>query len=269
MQPALNVLLLRTPDSPDRYEDAFTAAGHACASVPVLETVFVNADALRDTISRRADEYGAVVITSGRACEAWGSVVEQLEGSEAFASSWRTTPFYVVGKSSASKLSEIQSAYPNSPLTPHDIRGADSGNGEQLAKFIVSDLPAFVAPLHYLTGDKNRDTLPDILHAAGLKTAPLQVYETRGSSTFTEDLKRALALPNPQWWIVFFAPSAAEFVSPFLREHFLLDGSEDAAKVAAIGPTTANFLRDQLRLTVDAVAQKPTPEHLLRAIIDT
>ena len=81
---------------------------------------------------------------------------------------------------------------------PCDIRGAaESGTSEKLAHFIVSDLSAttpdaWKKKLLYLTGDKNRDTFPSILHTAGLKLDSLQVYATQGSSRFGEDLTNAL-----------------------------------------------------------------------------
>lgn len=42
--------------------------------------------------------------------------------------------------------------------------------------------------LLYLTGDKNRETLPEILREGGLELRSLKVYETRGSSRFEEEL---------------------------------------------------------------------------------
>ena len=54
-----------------------------------------------------------------------------------------------------------------------------------------------------------------------------------------------------RWWIVFFAPSEAEFSTPILREHFALPGpradetgGKPRARIASIGPTTGDFLRD-------------------------
>lgn len=76
-----NVLFLRAPQSPDRYESIFSAAGYKSSSVPVLETVFVNLEALTDTV-RSGPQHGAVIITSSRACEAWGRVVDALESEQ-------------------------------------------------------------------------------------------------------------------------------------------------------------------------------------------
>jgi uroporphyrinogen-III synthase len=55
----------------------------------------------------------------------------------------------------------------------------------------MDDLPDVEGKrLLYLTGDKNRDTLPKILAAARVNLQSLQVYETQGSSTLAKDLER-------------------------------------------------------------------------------
>ncbi|KAJ7903632.1 tetrapyrrole biosynthesis, uroporphyrinogen III synthase [Mycena olivaceomarginata] len=252
-----NVLFLRAPQSPDRYESIFSTAGYKSSSVPVLETVFVNLEALTDTV-RSGPQHGAVIITSSRACEAWGR--------SHF--SWSSIPFYVVGKSTATSLKAIREARPDSRFTPTDIRGESSGTSEQLANFILTDLeslppPSRNKPFLCLTGDKNRDTLPNILRGGGVALSALQNLPRTDFSSTDSDI----------WWIVFFAPSAAEFVTPFLRLHFDL-GSVDAtthstrraARVASIGPTTSTFLQDKLDIAVDAVASKPTQDDLLQVI---
>ncbi|KAJ7650377.1 tetrapyrrole biosynthesis, uroporphyrinogen III synthase [Roridomyces roridus] len=268
-----NVLLLRAPSQDsDPYHSILTAAGYNPFSVPVLETAFTNLGQL-SRIMRRGPQkhYAAVIITSGRACEAWRNTVDVLENDQLrdIDSSWSTTPFYVVGKTTVSLLRAIGSAHPHSPFSPVDIRGESSGTSEQLAKFILSDLGSSppVLPFLYLTGDKNRETLPEILRGGNVGLNPLQVYRTQGSSTFAEDLKLALESHREfnSAWIVFFAPSAAEFVLPHLRRHF--DLSSPIVRIASIGPTTAAFLKEKLDMEVHAVAEKPTPECLLQAMV--
>ena len=98
---------------------------------------------------------------------------------------WTGVPFYVVGTTTGNILRKM----PASPFTPspQNIIGEGSGTGEALAKAIIQDQAnreAAKPPLLYLTGDKNRDTLPTLLKAAGLHLEPLQVYATRGSPDF-------------------------------------------------------------------------------------
>jgi len=173
-----------------------------------------------------------------------------------------------------------------------------AGTSEKLAHYILHDLQrtGSEASTHdsrrnnllYLTGDKNRDTLPKILHEGGIGLHSLQVYGTQGSSTFENDLVAAQdVVPDDShpWWLVYFAPSAADFVTPILRNSFVLLASDDKrghssppvaqglpqgyrrdARVAAIGPTTAAFLGDTLHIAVHATAAKPSPEGLVEAI---
>lgn len=69
---------------------------------------------------------------------------------------------------------------------------------------------------------------------------------------------------------MFFAPSAADFVTPILKKHFTLlhigNPVTSAAHVASIGPTTTAFLRDGLQLAVDVTAPKPSPDALASAV---
>ena len=88
-----DVLLLRSPSEdggPDKYEEAFRERGYRAVSIPVLETVHTNVEKLADVLRGRgriapqagdveeARRYAGVVVTSGRACETWRHVVEQL-----------------------------------------------------------------------------------------------------------------------------------------------------------------------------------------------
>lgn len=173
-----------------------------------------------------------------------------------------------------------------------DIRGgAESGTSEKLARFILEDLPTDNRPrkLLYLTGDKNRDVLPNMLREGNVELQSLQVYATQGSSSFPSDLQKVIDASNPgtppfvpvtlstnriivehrDWWIVFFAPSAAEFVIPHLSKHFNMpspDSSSFSARIAAIGPTTSDFLKNKLHIRIDAVAPKPSPDALAGVI---
>ncbi|KAI0092390.1 tetrapyrrole biosynthesis, uroporphyrinogen III synthase [Irpex rosettiformis] len=277
-----NVLLLRSPniDGPDKYESALRAAGYYPLSVPVLETVLVNGESLHDIVQKdpKELELSGVVITSSRSCEAWRETVQSFV-AESPTADWSTLPFYVVGQATATSLEEINKVAGKTMLAPRNILGgSETGTGEKLAHFILEDLkphtPALEHPvkLLYLTGDKNRDVLPNILRGGGIDLQPLQVYQTQGASTFPQDLDDAMnAVPDKSrcWWIVYFAPSAADFVTPVLRNRFEIPDPNSqlfATKIAAIGPTTSIFLRDELHLRVDVLSPKPNPESLALSI---
>ena len=91
-------------------------------------------------------------------------------------------------------------------------------------------------------------------------------------------------------WLVFFAPSAARAVLPTTRRHFRIRQSSDHTsvavtdaeqarlgdtspeeprmdvRIAAIGPTTATYLRTEAQLFVDFVPGKPDATELAHGI---
>ena len=181
---APRVLLLRTPATPpesDRYEAALTRASFRPLSLPVLGTALENLEHL-SRIVRGEDEEGTidgVIVTSARAVDACANA-----GAD---SDWRAMRFYVVGPATAAAL------LARLPNPPEDVRGTESGTAEQLARYIVHDATR-EERLLYLTGDKNRETLPRIVQE-GLGEGvlrELRVYATRGVRDFESSLTRAL-----------------------------------------------------------------------------
>jgi uroporphyrinogen-III synthase len=280
-----NVLLLKSPslDIPDPYEDSFRDYGFNPVTVPVLETVFTDLDELKQKIllGPRALGLAGVIITSARACEAWSlalkDVVQQpLAGDHR--GSWSSIPFYVIGEATAAAL--IGETYNLGPLAPRIIRGAsETGTSERLARFILHDLPASTregTKLLYLTGDKNQDMLPSIIENERVELDYVKVYETQGSHTFGEDLTRAIRSNHAvgdHWWIVFFAPSTAEFAAPILEQSFDLPKITipesmymAPVRLAAIGPTTYEYLINRLHLRVAVCSPKPTAMVLAGAV---
>ncbi|KAI6002389.1 tetrapyrrole biosynthesis, uroporphyrinogen III synthase [Pisolithus orientalis] len=281
----MNVLLLRSPtsDVPDRYEAAFRTHGYSPISAPILETTLVHLEQLASKIDDgpSVHRFTGVVVTSKRSIEAWNravdcivtrsrenDVVREVGSGGEDETSWAPIPFYILGDVTAGAARELGKRLPCG-LGPMDVRGGSgAGSAEQLARVILEDGDVSGSKkMLYLTGDKNRDTMSKMLDTG-------RIYETCGSSTFAHDLEDALRkiMRRRAWgWIVFFAPSAARHVYPALCDRFFFrrlndtDGTE-IAKVAAIGPTTASFLREEMGLRVDVVAPKPTPAELANTI---
>jgi uroporphyrinogen-III synthase len=108
------------------------------------------------------------------------------------ASSWSDIPFYTVGKASEKSLK----ACPPCKYSPGLIIGAnETGTGEALAHYILEHHSAYDTslPLLYLTGDKNRDTVPVTLAEGGLVTTPTQVYETGKRDGLEADLNDTIS----------------------------------------------------------------------------
>ena len=111
-----------------------------------------------------------------------------------FSAKWSGIPFYVVGEKSASSLQDISSEFGSV-----DVRGQDSGNAANLANYILADLRDEPhSRLLYLTGDKNRDTMTQILANSNIKLEPLQVYQTQLSPTFHRRLSLAIESSSHQ-----------------------------------------------------------------------
>jgi uroporphyrinogen-III synthase len=123
------------------------------------------------------------------------SVSPPGEQSTFLAVDWSSLPFYVVGNATATPLRSLRDIYDDSCLVPKDIRG-ESGTGERLAHFILEDVPrsesSLKTKLLYLTGDKNRDTIPNILQDGGLDVECLKVYETHCSPNLPRDLGKVV-----------------------------------------------------------------------------
>lgn len=181
---APHILLLREPSSPpetDRYEAALSRASFRPLSLPVLETVLENLESLSRIIRGSDDQCTAagVIVTSARAVDACAHAGADID--------WGKVRFYAVGPATAAQLARL-------PHPPRDVRGTESGTAERLARFIVQDAKRGERLL-YLTGDKNRDTLPRVVRE-GLGgedvLQELRVYATRGVENFEHTLARAL-----------------------------------------------------------------------------
>jgi uroporphyrinogen-III synthase len=194
-----NVLLLRTPTSPDAYITHLHERGFTAFSLAVLETTLVHISHLSD-IQRAPPTCDGVILTSARAAEAWHAAARHLlDDADTELKAWTALPFYVVGSATARALrhsnnsnSDDHTDEEDEALIPSDIRGAESGTGEALARFILSDLGKREARLLLLVGDKNTDTIPNILHEGGVQVETLQVYETHGAHGFGESLSRVI-----------------------------------------------------------------------------
>ncbi|GAA6001596.1 uroporphyrinogen-III synthase HEM4 [Rhodotorula paludigena] len=309
-----HIVLARTPQTPLEQDPYFRAlAGDPAWTLhhlPVLETSFTHDAELRRAVEvihcSGQSAYDGVVITSARSIDAWRTAQLSLPSPLPLSSVF----FFVVGQPTRSALLSVPSP-PRSNL----VLGADeSGTGEKLASFILAHFrAASTLPrrrrLLYLTGDKNRDTLPRIVHEGSegkIELDALQVYATQRTRTFEDDVEEILRGiiaeedGKGDIWFALFSPSGAKECIAALRRRGVLPPSSrspsprpasaspapsgpaaprpssalttpaysDLApriRLAAIGPVTQSYLEEQ-GLTVHAVAAKPEPEALVRAV---
>ena len=115
---------------------------------------------------------------------------------------------------------------------------AEARNAEELANVVVAD---GVTEVIFICGNKRRDTLPEILTAAGVQWTGMIVYETEEApKKMDEDFDA----------ILFFSPSA---VSSFFRYNEV----DDSTVCFAIGETTAECLREK---NVENIITSPYPQ---------
>ncbi|KAF8519380.1 tetrapyrrole biosynthesis, uroporphyrinogen III synthase [Hysterangium stoloniferum] len=278
------VILLKSParNAEDAYVKHLTSAGYMPYFIEVLDSMFRNESLLQEIMVSGPTQrrFSGVVITSSRAADAW---IDALRNAPE-PGDWSQTPFYVVGMSTARTLQRMTELYPEKFSESLILGATQSGKSESLARFILSDLPSrhTQGKLLYLTGDKNRDTLRQIMSENNIDVKDLMVYETAARGDLEEIVIRTVQAikqaggKDRSIWIICFAPSSSEFALPHLERHFRLpqlavsDGHNGLqAKLAAIGSTTADFLRLQKHLRVDAVPDKPTAEQLVASMCES
>lgn len=228
------VLLRQADETDDRYERALCERGFRARSVPVLSFRYPNQTALRARLATPG-RYAGLIVTSPRAVRA---VAEAGEASPTWAD-WTHKPTYAVGPKTASALRAL-GCHPT---------GQQAGRGAALGAVIAKANNPYL----FVCGNRRRDDLPNTLRQAGTPFEELVVYETV--------LRSDLNLPSPAEgdWLVFFSPSGTQAVNSYAPEQM------QGYRLAAIGPTTADALRD-LGLVPQAVASEPSPAALVAAV---
>lgn len=233
------VLLLKTRSAPnDSYEEYFSSSPFAPTFIPVLEhknnvpnlgevrSMICNGDLVGTT-----KRYGGLIFTSQRAVEAFAKVIEELEQSTSSLSLSSTAspdlfPLYTVGPATSRTLNTLLSKSIILKSYSSAIYGADTGNGENLAQYILSHYNSLnarstkKAPLLFLVGEQRRDIIPKTLTSPDLPATErigvdeLVVYETRVMESFPEDFEKNIAISRrqdlPVISVVVFSPSGCE-----------------------------------------------------------
>ena len=240
--------------------------------------------------------YHALVFTSQRAVSAYRKACQSLPDSstkETLVS--LEIPFYAIGPATAASLRETQRQF----FPRCKVRGEESGNGKALADFILQDLkhqhhdkvfehvgtgtggepPEQRLKVGFVTGEKHRDVLPKTLQKEGIHVEELVVYKIEPRKDLPNRLSSALEEAKQQssgyHWIVLFSSTAAKQILHSVRalhegtgqvKEGWHDDHERKTRIAAIGGSTAEAVRREYGLLVDAMADKPTPQGVREAI---
>lgn len=78
----VHIFLLKNPDETapsDPYQHILLSYGLKSSIVPTLTHMYTDLDRLTSIIIGQGEEYGGVIITSGRAVDAWCSALQILD----------------------------------------------------------------------------------------------------------------------------------------------------------------------------------------------
>lgn len=249
------------------------------------------ADGRRKACNNPAKKYSGMVFTSQRAVDAFAITVSKLNPDKLDWIFDKNMPLYVVGPATATAVKSLE--------LPCPVVGAHTGNGEALAEFILqwhSTLPRDVThldgrklPLLFLVGEQRRDIIPKTLtneelpYHEQIQVTELVVYETGEMATFEEDftglVRQAKAQKVKEQWVVVFSPQGCEAMLNGLGWLDEKSGNFSAGlkevvsgpmktRIATIGPTTRDYLQEELGFEPDVCAPQPSPEGVGKAILD-
>lgn len=241
------------------------------------------ADARRKATNNPAKRYGGMVFTSQRAVDAFATVVAKLDPAKLAALFDAEMPIYVVGPATANGVRALG--------LQCKVVGEETGNGEALADFIlgwhstlsreVTHLDGVKLPLLFLVGEQRRDIIPKTLQSDDLppeqriQVTELIVYETGEMATFEEEFTNLIRVAKSkrvrEQVVVVFSPQGCEAMLAALgwldpRSGEFNEGLREVmsgpmtTRIVTIGPTTKEFLSEQLRFDPDDVAATPTPK---------
>ncbi|KAL4791189.1 tetrapyrrole biosynthesis, uroporphyrinogen III synthase [Aspergillus venezuelensis] len=288
------ILLLKTKSSPhDGYDEFFSAQSYSTAPtfVPVLshnfhkenlgdiKALFESEALLSQQEEGRERRYGGMIFTSQRAVEAFADLVKWMDGSILERSS-HSLPLYTVGPATARSLTTLRDTY-----LPHaTIHGAETGNGENLARYILEHYnslhphhtePGAEAeegnknksktkpPLLFLVGETRRDIIPKTLMSD--PTTPIEkrigvdevvVYETGVVEGFEADFEAILLqrlypegnISRPSSgivWVVVFSPTGCDAMVRVLKREMDRDEKEHSKRRVFVA-TIGPTTRDHL-----------------------
>ncbi|QSZ31347.1 hypothetical protein DSL72_000910 [Monilinia vaccinii-corymbosi] len=189
-------------------------------------------------------------------------------------------PIYTVGPATSRALRSISH---NPPL---NIFGAETGNGETLAHYILEHYGdwyrdrTFKPSLLFMVGEQRRDIIPKTLMDPSLsedkriQVDELVVYGTGVMESFEENFTNLLRETKDRKtrWVVVFSPTGC---GAMLRCLGMLDSQTGKFKqsdakgntfIATIGPTTRDYLRNTFDYEPDVCAEKPSPEGIIEGI---
>jgi uroporphyrinogen-III synthase len=250
-------------DTIDQYNELFTKhQDYIPHFIPVLSHKLDNIDSISKILLDGPCKFNALILTSQRSVQAMSEAYQLIhkDMTPSIQAQWNNLPLYIVGPHTAEILL-------GSPFFHNNTKAhwTIAPRAAELIEHIIQDQQQGQKPLLFLAGDKRRDLIPAKLKEASIDFNEIQSYVTCVHPDLSDALKQLQKMPD---WVVYFSPSGLKFLQDTPTYKSLAASVAcKCTKIAAIGPTTADYITDTLDLISDVVAEKPEAQHLINAII--
>lgn len=247
------VILKSESDNSEVYSALLEKHGFEPVFVPTLDFSFKNLEVLRDRLLSPY-KYSGLIFTSPRSITA---VRDALQGQR-LKDDWKPLENYCVGETSYDLILRSLDL---------DTKGQQSGNASNLADFIKTDLynKTITLPFLFPCGNLKQDVLQNKLCEYGYSLDSVEVYETVPHKDLEQNLLAVFRDESVPAFMLFFSPSGITYCSDVLEKH-RLDLSK--CRIVAIGPSTKKAIENR-GFAVHRTAEKPSPEHVVSALLDT
>lgn len=248
------IILKSESENSETYPSLLRKHGFEPVFVPTLEFSFKNLDVLRDCLMSPY-KYSGLIFTSPRATTA---VCDALERNR-LKDDWKSLQNYSVGETSSDMIErKLKLA----------TKGQHTGNASNLADFIKTDLydKTVTLPFLFPCGNLKQDVMQYKLSEYGYSLDCVEVYETVPHRELERNLVELFRedVDRPKY-LLFFSPSGINYCASVFERHKLDIGG---CRIVAIGPSTKKAIENK-GFTVHRTAEKPSPEYVVSALLDT
>jgi uroporphyrinogen-III synthase len=253
------VILFKKQDINDEYNELFLKNDYIAEFIPVLDHKSNNVEIIKNILLQGPEYYNytGLILTSQRSVQAMKEALDVIGHlPQHISSEWNELCMYIVGPQTAKCLLEL-SLFNNDKKHPWII----APRASELTPLIIND--QHNKKLLFLAGDKRRDFIPTELTNANIKFDEVQSYITCPHNDLSKNIQN---LPFSDW-IIYFSPSGLKFILSSIDTSTKQKFLATSVNIAAIGPTTADYILEQYNHPPNVMADHPDAHHLIQAIL--